>query len=428
MLTRSFKENARLKEFVLVTMTNKKPKTGTKEDRKIARDAARKEAEREVKAIFRAQARPSAEIKNVRTLSNSSLAFVRYLFNPNDKVPGFPGLSTMMPTGRVFRRSVGTLTSSAGGVVAFLLRPSARGQMSLYNACSSNWGVTYGGDSSDLRSNPLISDLSTLFTATRLVGMRVTIRAITGSNSASGTWVFALIPPDPTTAEFGLTTNRLSFYPDSQVGTGPDLWARGQASHCWLPASSNRVGGATGTTRTWSPELFWQNDESIDIYATPNIGFIAEGLPASTAVYQVVVETGYEGLPRSTLTSTYPANTNVQAAQVASMVMAHPAAVKALQQTHSSVRASDAVPNAVQNPLNGTNLLRNVMASVPGFLNTVIDNAPGVLAYLNAGEAGKVLGAGKLAGGTSRLLGAGAVAADSAEVAAMLAAASAEAA
>lgn len=354
----------------------KKQKNGSKQDRAVARAAARKTAEREVRVIARRLGNKAMRA-DARYLSPSSISYLSYLFDPTARVPGVPDLQTVMPTARSFRKDVGTLTTDGSGNINIALSPTLRSMIS-YTAGTVNWGTHISGDGGNTGS--LYNELKAVATAYRLVGAVITIRPIVGSNSASGHFVMACVPPDPNNS-FGppTTLDALSRYADAQVMTAAELWSRGAAQHAWLPINANRL--TYGTTYSiYNPINFLSFEDQYDSVQTPTVRLIATGMPAETAVFQLEVRYGVEAIPVTSLLSTYPSNTNVGASQITSMALASPRLISNMQARASSLAVQAPVSSAgypqVAQRVSSTSMLRNVMNSVPGFLNTVWQVAP----------------------------------------------------
>lgn len=354
----------------------KKQKTGTKQTRAADRAVARKEAEREVRGIARRLGNKAMRL-DARYLAPSAISYLAYLFDPTARVPGVPDLQTVMPTARSFRKDVGTLTTDASGNLNISLNPTLRSMIG-YTTGTVNWGTHISGDSGNTGS--LYYELKSVATAYRLVGAVITIRPIVGSNAASGHFVMACVPPDPNNS-FGPPTalDALSRYADAQVMTAAELWSRGAAQHAWLPINANRL--TYGTTYSiYNPINFTSFEDQYSSVQTPTVRLIATGMPASTAVFQLEVRYGVEAIPVTSLLATYPSNTNVGASQIASMALASPRLISNMQARSSALAVQAPVSSAgypqAAPRLNTSNLLRNVMNSVPGFLNTVGQYAP----------------------------------------------------
>lgn len=357
-------------------MAGKKQKNGSKQSRAADRAVARKAAEREVRVIARRLGNKALRA-DARYLAPSSIRYLAYLFDPTARVPGVPDIQTVMPTARSFRKDVGTLSTDASGNLNIALTPTLRGMIS-QTAGTVSWGTHVSGDAGFTGS--LYNELKAVATAYRLVGAVLTIRPIVGSNSASGHFVIACVPPDPNNSNGPPTTlDQLSRYADAQVMTAAELWSRGAAQHAWLPINANRLTYGTSYS-IYNPVNFLSFEDHYDEYQTPTVKLIGAGLPASTAVFQLEVRYGVEAIPITTLLTTYPSNTNVAAAQVTSMALASPQLISNMQARASALAVQAPVSSAghpqIAPRMNSSNVLRNVMNSVPGFLNTVWQYAP----------------------------------------------------
>lgn len=353
----------------------KKQKAGTKQARAAARAVARKEAEREVRVVARRLGNKALRA-DARYLRPSHIRYLSYLFDPTARVPGVPDITTVVPTARSFRKDIGTVTSDASGNVDFALCPTLR-QMINVTTGVVQWGTHVAGDAGQTGS--LYGELKNVATAFRLVGAVLVIRPITGSNGATGHMVMACVPPDPTSSAIPSTLDSLSRYADAQVLTAAELWSRGAAQHAWLPINANRLTYG-GSPHIYNPTNFISFDDAYDAFDVPSVRLIGQGFPASTAIFQLEVRYGVEAIPTTSLLSTYPANTDVAASQVTAMALASPQLISNMQARSSALAVQAPVSSAgfpqAAPRLNTSNLLRNVMNSVPGFINTLGQYAP----------------------------------------------------